>query len=556
VGSGDTTSTNSPVPPGLFNAALENLVRQFARPLDCLRELVQNSIDAGSPRVEVVLGWTPSGDDAGVLSIAVQDFGEGMDEHVIDNELTRMFASSKAGDLSKIGRFGIGFTSVFAIAPEVVHVETGRHGKSWELVFHADRSFDKLALDSPRSGTRITLFKRIPTARRLEWRRDIEDALTFWCEHCQVPVSFDDSALLDGPAASAAPDPHLPADPFAAFEEAAAPVARVITRPLDLPDTDWVVQHEEDGIQVWAGLGRTPAYRWYNGGLTLLSTTEPSCLGEHHDTLGHLRFKVQDRRLEHTLTRDNVIQDDAWKRAIDVLGRAAAKVEARIHEAHLEAAKAHTDLTPTLKALATIAGHTGSLARPREVHVPQLEGPPTLLVQRVPFELARRPTPLATAVARTRATVLVDSLEVRALARALQVRLPVPVDRRWVLIEANAPPDPTLVGAIHSVLRRAAVHSLTLHWCRVHGLDAPFAVTREPKSVPMRRTELDAGALSRLMGVRDVWVNVDHRNVALAARVARVAPDLAAFALLQGVFASIDALRSRRFDAIREAVQA
>ena len=41
-----------------------------------------------------------------------------MDEQIIDNELTRLFSSSKEDDLTKIGKFGIGFTSIFAIQPE------------------------------------------------------------------------------------------------------------------------------------------------------------------------------------------------------------------------------------------------------------------------------------------------------------------------------------------------------------------------------------------------------------------------------------------------------
>ena len=95
----------------LAAAALENLVNQFARPLDFLRELVQNSIDAGSPRVEVRIERQadPSDPRSVVLTIHVEDWGGGMDERIIDSQLTRLFASSKEGDLTKIGKFGIGF---------------------------------------------------------------------------------------------------------------------------------------------------------------------------------------------------------------------------------------------------------------------------------------------------------------------------------------------------------------------------------------------------------------------------------------------------------------
>ena len=103
----------------LAEDALDHLVHQFARPMDFIRELVQNSIDAGTPRIEVWVDWNPPKENGapGVLEMHVDDFGEGMDEAVIDSQLTRMFSSTKEDDLTKIGKFGIGFTSIFAIHP-------------------------------------------------------------------------------------------------------------------------------------------------------------------------------------------------------------------------------------------------------------------------------------------------------------------------------------------------------------------------------------------------------------------------------------------------------
>ena len=137
---------------------VENLVTQFSSALDCFRELVQNSIDAGSPQVDVWMEFEQGEGHQGVIAIHVDDFGEGMDEQIIDGQLTKLFASAKEDDLTKIGKFGIGFVSVFALKPKGVLVHTGRGGEYWEVFFHEDRSFSKTSLDMPVEGTQITLF--------------------------------------------------------------------------------------------------------------------------------------------------------------------------------------------------------------------------------------------------------------------------------------------------------------------------------------------------------------------------------------------------------------
>src|SRR5690606_26053030 len=117
-------------PENLADAALDHLVGQFTRPLELLRELVQNAVDAGTSRVEVSVRPEPDGDR---VRLTVRDWGEGMDEAALDDHLTRLYASSKDGDPTALGRFGVGFASVFAVAPEAVLVRTGRYGEAWEL---------------------------------------------------------------------------------------------------------------------------------------------------------------------------------------------------------------------------------------------------------------------------------------------------------------------------------------------------------------------------------------------------------------------------------------
>ena len=309
--------------------ALDNLVNQFARPLDFLRELVQNAIDAGSPRASIWFRFRPSAKTgtAGVLEIHVDDQGEGMDESVIDNELTRMFSSSKEDDLTKIGKFGIGFTSIFAIRPDAVLLRTGRHGENWELLFHPDRSFDKVAIDAPVDGTRITLFKAMAAGDVERFVARCRWTVHYWLEHSNAPVLFGEPDLSWDPdlpvAAPAAPDPL---DPFAAFAAAPAEVGHApgcgpleqLNGPLRL-DAELVAEIRQGDVVGLVAYAETPLHAFYNGGLTLVRSSGGESLGTYGPVLGHLAFKLKSAHLEHTLTRDNVLQDQAWAAAMDTV---------------------------------------------------------------------------------------------------------------------------------------------------------------------------------------------------------------------------------------------
>jgi len=152
------------------------LVRQFAQPLAFLRELVQNSLDAGSNTVEVKVTYA---EEDGLACLQVADSGEGMDREIIDKGLTRLFASSKENDLTKIGKFGIGFVSVFALQPQAVVVDTGRNGEFWRLVFHPDRSFDRIRRDQPCEGTSVSVYHRIAAKKFPALLSDCRETLEY-----------------------------------------------------------------------------------------------------------------------------------------------------------------------------------------------------------------------------------------------------------------------------------------------------------------------------------------------------------------------------------------
>jgi hypothetical protein len=288
---------------------VENLVTQFSNALDCFRELVQNSIDSGSARVEV---WSelhthphadPSdGDHLGAMAFHVDDWGEGMDQAIIDTQLTRLFSSSKEGDLTKIGKFGIGFVSVFALEPRAVLVHTGRGGEYWEVLFDRDRSFTTRRLDVPVEGTQVTLFKEGDAHAYRELVEGVRQTLVRWCAHAETEVTFEDRSPPGG----------------------AAPGAETINRPFAV-EGDCLTRVEAPGTLIVLAYDAAPIYGFYNRGLTLALTSigDQVLDGERARRYRRIAFKISSRYLEHTLSRETVMRDESYEKAIALLDQAA-----------------------------------------------------------------------------------------------------------------------------------------------------------------------------------------------------------------------------------------
>ncbi len=278
--------------------AVDNLVTQFSSALDFYRELVQNSIDAGSAAIEIWLDFIPdeSGGVAGVIEIHVDDGGEGMNEEIIDEQLTTLFSSSKENDLTKIGKFGIGFVSVFALGPKGVLVQTGRDGEYWEVFFDHDRSFFKSRLDAPIEGTQITLFVEGDRARYTELVARSRETIEHWCRHSEAEIHFEDRASVDG-----------------AYEQ--------INQPFSVAG-ECLTAFEREGTQIVLAYSYTPVWGFYNKGLALAVVRGQSDLVPAK--LAHVAFRIKSRYLEHTLSRETVMRDANYERAMAMVIEAAA----------------------------------------------------------------------------------------------------------------------------------------------------------------------------------------------------------------------------------------
>ncbi len=265
------------------------MVEQFSDRYAFVRELVQNGLDAGASSLEVRLSHL-----GGEARFAVRDDGQGMTRAIIEGPLLTLFNSEKDRDPTKIGKYGVGFVSVFAIDPDEVRVSTWRAGECWELVLFPDHSWELREGERPAgasaSGTEVALHKRAGIGAFRTYRDETTAALTRWCRHARVPI-------------------HLVVD-----EQGAEPLRRRVDVPLTVAspvsltvvddDTTLCVgpsASEEDGA-------RPTRAAFFNRGLTLFETTQPV----HRSLLG-MTLAVDSPHLSHTLSRDNIRHDHAYK---------------------------------------------------------------------------------------------------------------------------------------------------------------------------------------------------------------------------------------------------
>ncbi len=298
---------------------LDALVQQFADRYTFIRELIQNSLDAGAARIDIRMAF-----DGRELRVEVADDGDGMDRPIIEGYLLTLFRSTKEDDLTKIGKFGIGFTSIFAMEPVEVVVDTGRDGVWHRVTFDAGRSYTLSRLADPYEGTTVTL--RLPRGRKAatEDARQIRAATARWCRYADAAIT------LSAAGTDEAWDPTPVAEPF------------TVEAPV-------IVVDESDGMHVVLGphAALAPPVGFYNRGITLWE-------GDHGAVPG-VCFRVAGRHLEHTLTRDNVIRDRHYDAVLARLHTLSRTVLGAAVHAEAEAAALGGDSVRAARLYAAIA---------------------------------------------------------------------------------------------------------------------------------------------------------------------------------------------------------
>lgn len=315
---------------------LQNLVRQFSQELCFYRELIQNAIDAGSGRVDVEVEHHP---DKGVAVARVIDYGEGMDRRVIDTQLTRLFSSSKENDFTKIGKFGIGFVSVFAVTPDAVVVDTGKAGEHWRVLFKPDGTFERIALDEPVEGTRVEVYVRTIARDFPDFLRRSRETVRYWCRHAEAEIYFE---------------------------------GELVNEAFDLDDA-MKVRREDKGTVVVAAASpeEEPFFGFYNQGITLLEGKKAYFEG--------VAFKIKSRYLEHTLSRDNVKKDPQYEKAMAIVEKVVCEDLAPVVFTALENATDAEGLEHVFEHGRRLLRHQWAERGRRVAFIPRHDGPPVSL---------------------------------------------------------------------------------------------------------------------------------------------------------------------------------
>jgi|LNFM01.1.fsa_nt_gb hypothetical protein len=268
--------------------AVETMVRQFADPMAFYRELVQNSIDAGSTAIDVRLRYD-SDDES--LSVSVHDDGCGMNLETIERCLLVLFRSSKDKDPTKIGKFGVGFFSVFAVSPKVVRVDTGTGPDGFRVELRPDFTWE-VTESSPRKGSTVSL--QIPM-RLNEARSFVErslSALDRWCPHVEIALHVLSSVR-------------------------GGEVDKRIDRPFGIEGP--VTQHSRGPAGTVAITVATDGRAaFYKRGILLYECPNTFLPGTS--------FKVESNKLVHTVSRDNVKRDAAFDTTIQTVRRACVEL--------------------------------------------------------------------------------------------------------------------------------------------------------------------------------------------------------------------------------------
>ena len=246
---------------------LEEIIRSFSDPFSFLQELVHNAVDAGASRVDFDLETRPRN----IFLLNVRDDGLGMTRSDLKEKLLQL-QSRPDVEPERLGRYGNGFLSLFALKPKAVVLDTGRAGESTRLFFKEDATFDQISLATPVRGTQI---QWIGQGDAESFLRQARASLEARCSFSRVPIYWGGESIL---------------------------------APFAFPEPDAVLCELSNGDRLALAPSDAPTVCFYQHGMLLADLGAGNGPG--------LSVRLDKRDLHWTRTRDNIVHNEAYAEGI------------------------------------------------------------------------------------------------------------------------------------------------------------------------------------------------------------------------------------------------
>ena len=515
-----------------------DLVKQFADPYAFVRELVQNGIDAGATRIEVRAEQI-----AANATVSVRDDGTGMTRAVIEGPLLTLFVSEKEGDSSKIGKYGVGFVSVFAIEPDEVAVETWRSEGSWRVRLFPDHSYE-LEVVEPRegSGTSVTVLKSMDADGFELHVARTRQALLRWCRHARLPIDFIVQRRGGTASRESIQRDMKVASPVSVTHRVGEDLLVVGVSPAIVGDED------PENSPSFAG--------FYNHGLTLHETDQPP-----RQALVNIHLKIDSPHLTHTLSRDNVRHDASYSRLVSQVEELVeGPLREELERALEEQARCQGEHYASLLNAASRAPFRFSARRLPVALVEAIDGEPVRAASKLNVDgralVAARSSPLTVALAARGIPVAKTFPGIEETLARITERPVSGVDKAFSLIEElDRPSTEDFLHETREALNALGASVGAVVLVRVSGRALPNAAVAIDDSAGPHVIEAEAALRwwRRFGSIDKLALHITHTAVARARRMARRRSSAAAQLLARFlVTEELGELSQRRSDALLE----
>ena len=235
-------SSQNQIAKNFFHRAQREAHRYGENPWVFLRELVQNSRDAGAGTIQVETSQRDGWD-----ILICRDDGVGMTQSDFESYFLRLYASSKEQHAGSIGFFGVGFWSVLLFKPRTIRVLSRKDEDTVAIEIDCKTGLiETVALSLPEPGTEIAIVRSRDSENEIDLDREVSGHLAYYAAHVRP----------------------LPGKPTPALYCNGEPLNREFSLPISMGKRFKTSKY--DGV---IGFGETPSVKLYKGGILVRDLT-------------------------------------------------------------------------------------------------------------------------------------------------------------------------------------------------------------------------------------------------------------------------------------------